>query len=101
IVFVSHECIPCQRLGKNLRWFQDKWGDLAHLVKVDVRKHMRIAMDFNIRGVPTMVIYRNRKRLMVVSGERSKGELKKLFKNVQIAHEPTTVKRSFLSSLLG
>lgn len=45
-----------------------KMGDKARIIKVDVDRNQNAAMAYQIRGVPTYIIFKNGKQLWRQSG---------------------------------
>ena len=50
-------------------------GDKAKVIKIDVDKNQEIASVYQVRGVPTMMLFQNGKQLWRQSGVLSKEEI--------------------------
>ena len=73
--FFATWCGPCQLLGPVLKQVKDHLGDQIKIVKIDVDKNQELASQWQVRGVPTMVLYQNGKQLWRQSGVLSKEQI--------------------------
>ncbi|UOK43018.1 MULTISPECIES: thioredoxin [Flavobacterium] len=80
IDFHATWCGPCQTLSPILKQVKDELGDSISIIKIDVDKNPAIAEQFQVRGVPTMLLFKNGKQLWRQSGILSKSDLLNVFK---------------------
>jgi thioredoxin 1 len=73
--FFATWCGPCQVLSPILKQVKDQLGDQIKIVKIDVDKNQPLAAQWQVRGVPTMVLYQNGKQLWRQSGVLSKEQI--------------------------
>ncbi|MBL0013554.1 MAG: thioredoxin [Flavobacterium sp.] len=73
--FFATWCGPCQVLGPVLKQVKDQLGDQIKIVKIDVDKNQELASRWQVRGVPTMVLFQNGKQLWRQSGVLSKEQI--------------------------
>jgi thioredoxin 1 len=73
--FFATWCGPCQMLGPVLKEVKDSLGDRVSIIKIDVDKNQEIASVYQVRGVPTMMLFQNGKQLWRQSGVLSKEEI--------------------------
>jgi thioredoxin 1 len=73
--FFAEWCGPCKTMAPILKDVKDNIGDTASIIKVDVDKNPASAQQFQIQGVPTLIIFKNSKPVWRKSGVVSKQEL--------------------------
>lgn len=73
--FFATWCGPCQMLGPVLKEVKDTLGDRISIIKIDVDKNQEIASVYQVRGVPTMMLFQNGNQLWRQSGVLSKEEI--------------------------
>jgi len=82
IDFFATWCGPCQTMSPILKQVKDELGDEVTILKVDVDKNAAIASKFQVRGVPTFVLFKNGKQVWKQAGLISKTDLKQKILNV-------------------
>lgn len=78
IDFFATWCGPCKMLGPILKEVKDSLGERISIIKIDVDKNQQIASKYQVRGVPTMILYQSGKQLWRQSGVLSKEEIIKV-----------------------
>lgn len=78
--FFATWCGPCQVLGPILKDVKDELGEQISIIKIDVDKNQSIATSFQVRGVPTMILFQNGKQLWRQSGVLQKNEILEIIK---------------------
>ena len=79
--FFATWCGPCQMLAPILQEVKADLGDAVKIVKIDVDKNQQLAAQYQVRGVPTMLLFKNGKQLWRQSGVVPKHELLQLLKS--------------------
>jgi thioredoxin 1 len=79
--FFAEWCGPCKTLKPILEDVKTEIGSKASIIKVDVDKNPAAAQKFQIRGVPTMIIFKNGKPVWRQSGALPKNEIVRILKS--------------------
>ena len=75
IDFFATWCGPCKTLAPILKHVKDNLGERITILKIDVDKNQELASKYQVRGVPTMVLFQNGKQLWRESGVLSQDEI--------------------------
>ena len=73
--FFATWCGPCQMLMPVLKDVKINLGERVTIIKIDVDKNRELAAQFQVRGVPTMLLFQNGKQLWRQSGVLTKDEI--------------------------
>jgi len=75
--FYATWCGPCQTMAPILKDVKESLGDKLKIIKVDVDKNQALMStpQFQVRGVPTLMLFRNGKMLWRQSGIIPKNDL--------------------------
>ena len=76
--FFATWCGPCQMLAPILKDVKTNLGERISIIKIDVDKNQAVAAQYQVRGVPTMILFQNGKQLWRQSGVISKEEIIKI-----------------------
>ncbi len=76
--FFATWCGPCQMLAPILKEIKANLGERISIIKIDVDKNQAVAAQYQVRGVPTMILFQNGKQLWRQSGVLSKEDLIKV-----------------------
>lgn len=68
IDFFATWCQPCKVQSSVLNTVKENVGENARIVKIDIDQYPQIAADNNVRGVPTLMLYKKGELLWKSSG---------------------------------
>jgi thioredoxin 1 len=69
-------CGPCKMIGPIIEELAEEYGDRLTVTKMDIDSNPTTPAQFNIRGIPTLMIFRDGKVQATKVGAMTKGQLK-------------------------
>lgn len=72
-------CSPCKMLDPLVEELAGEWGDKIKVVKVDVDYNPTLAMEYQVLGVPTLILFVNGEPRERLTGFKPKKDLQKTF----------------------
>ncbi|WP_405293485.1 thioredoxin [Algibacter sp. Ld11] len=73
--FYAEWCGPCKMMSPILKDVKDNLKNRVSIIKIDVDKNQAIAAKYQVRGVPTMLLFKKGKQVWRQSGVLDKNEL--------------------------
>lgn len=73
--FFATWCGPCKMLSPVLKEVKEQLGDQISIIKIDVDKNQQVASQYQVRGVPTMILFQKGKQLWRQSGVLDKSTI--------------------------
>lgn len=59
--FFATWCGPCKMQAPMLEEAKKQVGDMANIIKVDIDRNRELADRYNVRSVPTLIMFKNGK----------------------------------------
>ncbi|MDD0852433.1 thioredoxin [Halobacteriovorax sp. GB3] len=75
--FWAEWCGPCRSLAPILDEVATEVGENASVLKVNVDENGELAQQYGIRGIPTMIFFKNGEPAKTLVGIQTKEEIKK------------------------
>ena len=79
--FYADWCGPCKTLAPILKQVKDELGNSIKIVKIDVDKNELLAAKYQVRGVPTMLLFKSGKQVWRQSGVLQKNDILNVIKS--------------------
>ncbi len=71
-------CGPCKMLGPTIESLATEYAGRVKVMKLNVDDNQDLAARFGIRGIPTVMVFKDGKAVSTLVGLRSKDELAKV-----------------------
>ena len=82
--FFAEWCGPCKMMAPILKDVKEAIGDTATILKIDVDKNPQAASEYQVQGVPTLILFKNGKPLWRQSGVVQKAGLIDIIKKFTV-----------------
>ena len=69
-------CGPCKMIAPIIEEIADEYGDRLTVAKMDIDSNQMTPQQYSIRGIPTLMIFRDGKVQATKVGAMTKGQLK-------------------------
>jgi len=77
--FTAVWCGPCKMLDPVVKQLAQEWDNKVKVFKLDVDDHPNLAMDYQVMGVPTLMLFKGGQPVERVTGYQPKDRLEKKF----------------------
>lgn len=78
--FFAEWCGPCKTMAPVLETIKQRVKDSASIIKIDVDKNSQVASAYQVRSVPTLILFKKGQILWRKSGTVPANELERLIK---------------------
>ena len=72
-------CGPCKMLDPVVKELAAEWNGTVKFAKIDVDHNPNLAMNYQVMGVPTLILFKDGETVERVTGYQPKDRLKKTF----------------------
>lgn len=79
--FYATWCGPCKTMAPMLGELKTKVGDKASILKVDVDQNPEVAHKYQIRSVPTLILFKDGKQVWRQSGVVPVNQMEQVIKS--------------------
>ncbi len=76
--FHADWCGPCKMLSPILKEISGEMGGKVKIVKIDVDRNNRLAQQYQVQGVPTLLLFKKGKQVWRQSGVPPKNQIVQL-----------------------
>jgi len=84
--FYATWCAPCKMMTPILKQLKEQMGEGVRIIKIDVDRNQEMAQIFQIRGVPTLMVFQNGKAKWTGSGVMQADKLESVIRSVTSPH---------------
>lgn len=57
--FYADWCAPCRMMPPILKEVKEDLGDKVTIIKIDVDRNPQVAAMYQVRGIPTLIVFKN------------------------------------------
>ncbi len=73
--FFADWCGPCKMMSPILKEVKDSLGEAVSIIKINVDNNQQLAAQYQVRGVPTLILFKEGKQVWRQSGVLQKNEI--------------------------
>ncbi len=73
--FYADWCRPCKMIAPIIQNIAEEFKEVANVCKVDIDVQKQIALDYGIRSIPTLIIFKNGEIFNTITGYRPKEDI--------------------------
>lgn len=85
--FYADWCGPCKLMGPILKDLKKRLGDSINIIKIDAEKNPTAAIKYQVRGVPTLILFKNGEVLWQQAGVVQASQLETIIQQKTAGYE--------------
>lgn len=78
--FWAEWCGPCRALAPKLEEIASEYSGKLKVIKVDIDSNQQTPTQYGVRGVPTMILFKNGKQVEQIVGNHPKENIQAIIK---------------------
>jgi thioredoxin 1 len=78
--FYADWCAPCRMMPPILKELKKRMGDDLNIIKIDTEKNPDVAIRYQVRGIPNMILFKNGKVLWQQAGVMQASQLETMIR---------------------
>ena len=79
--FYTDWCGPCKTIAPIIKSVKSSFGDTLHVIKIDAEKNADAAIRYQVRGVPTLILFHKGNILWQQAGVVQEKQLEQIIKS--------------------
>jgi thioredoxin 1 len=76
--FYADWCGPCKMMGPILKELKNRLGDQINIIKIDAEKNPQAAIKYQVRGVPSLILFKKGEILWQQAGVVQANQLEQI-----------------------
>ncbi|MFO7799547.1 thioredoxin [Rhodohalobacter sp.] len=85
--FYADWCGPCKMMGPILQDLKKRLGDNINIIKIDAEKNPQAAIKYQVRGVPSLILFKNGQILWQQAGVVQAAQLEQIINQKTAQYE--------------
>jgi thioredoxin 1 len=85
--FYADWCGPCKMMGPILKDLKKRLGDHINIIKIDAEKNPQAAIKYQVRGVPSLILFKNGQILWQQAGVVQAAQLEQIINQKTAEYE--------------
>lgn len=76
--FYADWCAPCKMMPPILKQLKSEMGDAINIIKIDTERNPDVAISYQVRGIPNLILFRSGEVLWQQAGVVQMPQLKQI-----------------------
>ncbi|TVQ70038.1 MAG: thioredoxin [Balneolaceae bacterium] len=88
--FYADWCAPCRMMPPILKELKSRMGGQVHILKIDTEKNPDVAIRYQVRGIPTLILFRHGHVIWQQSGVMQAPQLESIIRQKLAEYDAMT-----------